>query len=57
MNKKTMWTIFFVIGMILILFSYNLSRYLSNEYACIVAGGILSVLSGVGILLEMYKKN
>lgn len=56
-KRLTVWKAVFVLGIAIILFSYTLSRFTSNEYALVIAGSILSIWSGAGILLELYKKD
>ena len=56
MTKKKIWIISFIVGMVMILGASEFSRLLANEINWCIAGGILSVISGVGLLFEMYLK-
>ena len=53
---KLKWAVLFVVGLCMILFSSQISRYISELFAIVTAGGILSVISGAGLLFEMYGK-
>lgn len=46
----------FVVGLIMILGASKFSRWIGNENSCYIAGAILSIFSGIGILLEIYIK-
>lgn len=50
------WAAVFVIGLIMILNKIQISRYVSDMNGVFTAGIILSVVSGSGLLLEMYGK-
>ena len=56
MNKKKIRIIMFVVGLIMILGASKFSRWIGNENSCYIAGAILSIFSGIGILLEIYIK-
>ena len=56
MNKKTViWAVLFVLGLFLVLFRLEISRYLSDPVALFAAGCILSLISGVGLLAAVYR--
>ncbi|MDY3928388.1 MAG: hypothetical protein SOZ34_03390 [Clostridia bacterium] len=57
-NKMTaaIWAIAFVIGLIMILNKIQISRFVSDVNGVFTAGIILSVVSGIGLLLELYAK-
>ncbi len=55
-NRKYIWIVLFIIGLLMILNSEEWTRWLGREKSWIIVGIILSVFSGIGILLEMYKK-
>lgn len=57
-NKMTaaIWVIAFVIGLIMILNKIQISRFVSDVNGVFTAGIILSVVSGIGLLLELYAK-
>lgn len=52
----TIWAAAFIIGLIMILNKIQISRYVSDVNGVFTAGIILSVVSGLGLLLEMYGK-
>lgn len=54
MTKTKMWIILFVIGIVMILGASEFSRFLANEINWYTAGIIVSVISGLGLLFEMY---
>ena len=56
MTKRKIWIISLIIGMVMILGASEFSRFLANEINWCIAGGILSVISGLGLLFEMYLK-
>lgn len=55
-DKIVLWTALFTIGISLILFRLSLSRYISDAAALFVAGLIFTFVSGIGLLLELYRK-
>ena len=55
-TMKLKWIVLFIAGLCMILFSSQISRYISELFAVVTAGGILSVISGAGLLFEMYGK-
>ena len=58
MNKRiVLWAVLLVTGIIMILFRMNISRYISDLTALLVAGIILAAVSGIGLLLEIYRKS
>lgn len=52
----TIWTAAFIIGIFMILNKIQISRYVSDLNGVFTAGIILSIVSGLGLLLEMYGK-
>lgn len=56
MDKKVIWIIMFVVGLIMILGASEFSRWIGNENSYYIAGTILSIFSGISILLEIYIK-
>ena len=56
MTKRKIWIILFIIGIVMILGASEFSRFLANEINWYTAGIILSVISGFGLLFEMYFK-
>lgn len=55
-NRKIIWSVFFIIGLVMILNSENWTRWIGRERDWVIAGVILSVVTGCGLLLELYKK-
>ncbi len=54
MTKRKIWIILFIAGIVMILGASEFSRLLANERNWYTAGSILSVISGLGLLFEMY---
>jgi predicted MFS family arabinose efflux permease len=54
MTKRKIWIILFIIGIVMILGASEFSRFLANEISWYTAGIILSIVSGLGLLFEMY---
>lgn len=54
MRKIKMWIILFIVGIVMILGASEFSRFLANEINWYTAGIIVSVISGLGLLFEMY---
>lgn len=50
------WATAFIIGLFMILDRIRISRYVSDLNGVFTAGIILSVVSGMGLLLELYGK-
>ena len=50
------WAAAFLIGLFMILYKIRISRYVSDINGVFTAGIILSVVSGLGLLFEMYVK-
>ena len=50
------WAAAFVVGLIMILNKIQISRYVSDLNGVFAAGIILSAVSGLGLLLELYGK-
>lgn len=55
MKKTIVWSVLFVLGLVMVLFRMDISRYLSDITGLLVTGSILSVFSGAGMLMEWYK--
>ena len=53
-GKSKIWIILFIIGIVMILGASEFSRFLANEINWYTAGIILSIVSGLGLLFEMY---
>lgn len=54
MTKRKIWMTLFVVGIVMILGASEFSRFLANEINWYTSGTILSVISGLGLLFEMY---
>ena len=50
------WAAAFIIGLFMILNKIRISRYVSDLNGVSTAGIILSVVSGMGLLFELYGK-
>ena len=50
------WATAFIIGLFMILNKIQISRYVSDLNGVSTAGIILAVVSGIGLLLEIYGK-
>ena len=55
MKKTIVWSVLFVLGLVMVLFQMDISRYLSDITGLLVTGSILSVFSGAGMLMKWYK--
>ena len=55
MKKTIVLGVLFVLGLVMVLFRMDISRYLSYITALVVTGSILSVFSGAEMLMERYK--
>ena len=55
MKETIVWSVLFVLGLVMVLFRMDISRYLSDITGLLVTGSILSVFSGVGMLMERNK--
>lgn len=53
-KKSTLWSLLFVLGLIMILGADEFSRWLANTLNWYSAGIILSVISGAGLLFDLY---
>lgn len=54
MNRKAVfWMILFITGILTILFRMNISRYISDLEALFAVGIIVSIISGLGLLLDL----
>ncbi len=54
MAKRKIWIILFIVGIVMILGASEFSRFLASEINWYTAGVILSAISGLGLLFEMY---
>lgn len=55
MKKEILiWKILFAVGLLVIVSSYNLSRWTGSELSLIVAGSVLSLVSGAGCICAKY---
>ncbi len=52
----TIWVAAFIIGLFMILNKIQISRYVSDLNGVFTAGIILSIVSGLGLLLELYGR-
>lgn len=57
MRKITIWITLFIAGIIMILGASEFSRWIGNDYNWYITGIILSVVSGFGILFDIYFNN
>ena len=55
MKETIVWSVLFVLGLVMVLFRMDISRYLSDITGLLVTGRILSVFSGAGMLMKWYK--
>ena len=55
MKETIVWSVLFVLGLVMVLFRMDISRYLSDITGLLVTGSILSVFSGAEMLMERYK--
>ena len=55
MKETIVWSVLFVLGLVMVLFRMDISRYLSDITGLLVTGSILSVFSGAGMLIKWYK--
>ena len=55
MKKTIVLGVLFVLGLVMVLFRMDISRYLSDITGLLVTGSILSVFSGAEMLMERYK--
>ncbi len=55
MKETIVWSVLFVLGLVMVLLRMDISRYLSDITALLVTGSILSVFSGAEMLMERYK--
>ena len=53
---KKIWTVSFICGLLMILNKIEISRYISDVNGIFAAGIILSLISGIGLLIEMYRR-
>ena len=54
MAKIKMWIVLFIVGIVMILGASEFSRLLANETNWYTAGIMVSAISGLGLLFEMY---
>ena len=52
MKETIVWSVLFVLGLVMVLFRMNISRYLSDITALVVTGSIPSVFSGAEMLMK-----
>lgn len=57
MKRLIIWILAFAAGLIMLLFRMNISRYMADLTTLMIAGTVLSILGGAGILLELYFTN
>ena len=55
MKETIVWSVLFVLGLVMVLFRMDISRYLSDITGLLVTGSILSVFSGAEMLMDRYK--
>ena len=55
MKETIVWSVLFVLGLVIVLFRMDISRYLSDITGLLVTGSILSVFSGAGMPMKWYK--
>ena len=55
MKETIVWSVLFVLGLVMVLFRMGISRYLSDITGLLVTGSILSVFSGAEMLMKWYK--
>lgn len=55
MKETIVWSVLFVLGLVMVRFRMDISRYLSDITGLLVTGSILSVFSGAGMLMKWYK--
>ena len=55
MKETIVWSVLFVLGLVMVLFRMDISLYLSDITGRLVTGSILSVFSGAGMLMKWYK--
>lgn len=55
MKETIVWSVLFVLGLVMVLFRMDISRYLSDITGLLVTGSILSVFAGAGMLMKWYK--
>ena len=54
-KRLVLWTALFAAGLLMVLCRMEISRFVSDLTALLVGGGILASVSGVGILLELFR--
>lgn len=54
MSKKGIWIVLCIIGFIIIIGSDTFTRWIGTEVSWNIVGSILSLLSGVGIICDIY---
>lgn len=54
MTKIKIWILLFIVGIVMILGASEFTRFLADETNWYTAGIIVSVISGLGLLFEMY---
>lgn len=54
MKKLRIWIAALAVGILMLLFRMEISRYMADLTALLIVGTVLSVFGAVGILLELY---
>ena len=54
MKKLWIWIAALAVGILMLLFRMEISRYMADLSALLIVGTVLSVFGAVGILLELY---
>ena len=56
MKKTILWSILFAMGLLMVLFHMEISRFVSELTSLLAVGCILAVVAGAGLLIELYRK-
>lgn len=54
MKKLWIWIAALGLGLLMLLFRMEISRYMADLTALLIAGTVLAVFGAAGILLELY---
>ena len=54
MKKLRIWIAAFAVGILMLLFRMEISRYMADLTALLIVGTVLSVFGAAGFLLELY---
>lgn len=54
MKKLRIWIAALAVGILMLLFHMEISRYMADLTALLIVGTVLSVFGAAGILLELY---